>query len=197
MAQLPTLHPDVHDNFMKGHFVVQRSDKKFSLMSLDQSQEHSIWMLKEDGGPKGLYNQVEEKMVIELSRTEVLRVVEEFEDGTAHINPETNQEHPESSTSEQQKLLRQVSSLLELVEEQIIVDPYLSKKLSSLLWTLVNIWILKYLAVWSRCHWLGRLCMTTSSKIAWRNVPLHCLTLSQRLTYTHFCSHPSQLTKIR
>ena len=125
MAQLPTLYPDVHDNFMKGHFVVQRSDKKFSLMSLDQSQEHSIWMQKEDGGPKGLYNQVEEKMVIELSRTEVLRVVEEFDNGTAHINPETNQEHPESSTSEQQKLLRQVSSLLELVEEQIIVDPYL------------------------------------------------------------------------
>ena len=26
-AQLPTLHPDVHDNFMKGHFVVQRSEK--------------------------------------------------------------------------------------------------------------------------------------------------------------------------
>ena len=125
MAQLPTLHPDVHDNFMKGHFVVQRSHKKFSLMGLDQSQEHSIRMLKEDGCPKGLYNQVEENMVIELSRAEVLRMVEEFEDGTAHINPETNQEHPESSTSEQQKLLSQVSSLLELVEEQIIVNPYL------------------------------------------------------------------------
>ena len=110
---------------MKGHFMVQRSDKKLSLMGLDQSQEHSIRILKEDGGPKGLYNQVEEKMVIELSRAEVLRVVEEFEDGTAHINQETSQEYPESSTSEQQKLLSQVSSLLELVEEQIIVDPYL------------------------------------------------------------------------
>ena len=107
MAQLPALHLDVHDNFMKGHFVVRRSEKKFSLMGLDQSQEHSIRMLKEDGGPKGLYNQVEEKMVIELSRAEVLWVVEEFEDGTAHINPETSQEHPESSTSEQQKLITQ------------------------------------------------------------------------------------------
>ena len=96
----------------------------FSLMGLEQSQERSIWMLKEDGGPKGLYNQVE-KMVIELSRAEVLRVVEEFKDGTGHINPETNKEHPESSTSEQQKLISQVSSLLELVKEQIIVDPYL------------------------------------------------------------------------
>ena len=109
MAQLPALHLDVHDNFMKGHFVVQRSEKKSSLMGLDQSQEHSIRMLKEDGGPKGLYNKVEEKMVIELSRAEVLWVIEEFEDGTAHINPETSQEHPESSTSEQQKLITQSS----------------------------------------------------------------------------------------
>ena len=116
MVQLPTLHPDVHDNLMKHHFVVQRSEMKFNLMSPDQSPEHSIQMLIEDGGPKGLYYQVEEKMVIELSRAELLRVVEALEDGTAHINPETNQKHPEISTSEQQKLLSQVSSLLELVE---------------------------------------------------------------------------------
>ena len=55
MDQLPTLHLDVHDNFMKGHFVVQGCEKKFSLMGLD-----SIRILKEDGGPKGLYNQVED-----------------------------------------------------------------------------------------------------------------------------------------
>ena len=109
MAQLPALHLDVHENFMKGHFVVRRSEKTFSLMGLDQSQKHSIRMLKEDGDPKGLYNKVEEKMVIELSGADVLWVVEEFEDGTAHINPETSQEHPESSTSELQKLITQSS----------------------------------------------------------------------------------------
>ena len=76
MAQLLTLHLDVHGSFMKGHFVFRRSEKKFSLMGLEQRQEHSIRMLKEDGAPKGLYNQVEEKMVIELSRAEVLWVVE-------------------------------------------------------------------------------------------------------------------------
>ena len=48
MHRLPLLHPDVHENFVKGHFVVQRSNTKFSLMGLDQSQEHSIKMLKED-----------------------------------------------------------------------------------------------------------------------------------------------------
>ena len=67
MTQPPHRHPDVHAKFMEGHFVVQRSDKKLSLMGLDQSQEHSIKLLKEDSGPKSLYSHAEDKAVIELS----------------------------------------------------------------------------------------------------------------------------------
>ena len=59
--------------------MVQRSDKKFSLMGMDQSQEHSINLWKEDiVVQKGLYGQKEEKEVIELSKPAVLRVIEEF-----------------------------------------------------------------------------------------------------------------------
>ena len=50
MKHLPEIHPSVHDSFIQGKFVFQRSNKKFSLMALDQSQEHSIKFLKEDGG---------------------------------------------------------------------------------------------------------------------------------------------------
>ena len=64
---------------MAGKFVVQRDDKKSSLMTLDQSQEHSIRFLKEDIGAKGLYGQQESKEVIELSKPEVQRVIGEFE----------------------------------------------------------------------------------------------------------------------
>ena len=46
VACLPDTHPSVHEAFMEGKFVVQRSDKKFSLMALDQSQEHSIKFLE-------------------------------------------------------------------------------------------------------------------------------------------------------
>ena len=48
MSALPETHPSVHNAFMEGKFAVQRSDKKFSTMALDQSQEHSIKFLKED-----------------------------------------------------------------------------------------------------------------------------------------------------
>ena len=80
---------------MEGKFVVQCSDKKFSLMAFDQSQEHSIEFLKEDSGAKGLYGQPEEKEVIGLSKPDVLRVIDESENATLSAsNKEVNLEHP-------------------------------------------------------------------------------------------------------
>ena len=80
---------------MEGKFVVQRSRKKFSLMALDQSQEHSIKFLKEDSGAKGSYGQQEEKEVIELSKAEVLRLKDEFESACfLASDKQVNIEHP-------------------------------------------------------------------------------------------------------
>ena len=59
MVQLYETHPDVHNQFMKGHFVIQRSNAKFSVMAKDQSHEHSNKMLKSDGGPTGLLDEPE------------------------------------------------------------------------------------------------------------------------------------------
>jgi len=53
-ANLPDTHPAVHEAFMAGKIVVQHGDKKFSLMALDQSQEHSIKFLKGGQWFKGL-----------------------------------------------------------------------------------------------------------------------------------------------
>lgn len=46
MAQLPEFHPLVHQAFLDGKFVVQRADKKFSVMAPDQGQEHNIKFLE-------------------------------------------------------------------------------------------------------------------------------------------------------
>ena len=109
---------------MEGHFEVQLSEKKFSLMGLDQSQEHSIRMLKEDSGSKGLYGQTEEKLIIELSKAEVLHTIEEFECASTHVTQTVNTEHPKSSAPEQQTLLEQRNFLLSLVNQGIIINPY-------------------------------------------------------------------------
>lgn len=125
MAQLPTIHPSVHQEFMSGKFVVQRSERKFSLMALDQSQEHSIQFLKNDGGAKGLYGQQEEKEVIELSKPEVLRVIGEFEANcSSSRSSEASNEHPESAAAEQRKFLNHLKSMLQLVSEGVVINPF-------------------------------------------------------------------------
>ena len=96
-------------------------------MDLDQSQEHSIKFLKEDSGPKGLYGEskTEEKMVIELSKPEILRIIEEFEtDCFGNDDASSLAEHPDGSAKEQIKFLNQVQSLLKLVDDDLIVNPY-------------------------------------------------------------------------
>ena len=45
-------------------------------MALDQSQEDCIKFLKGGGGTRELYGQQEEKEVAELSKPEVLKVIE-------------------------------------------------------------------------------------------------------------------------
>ncbi|MCP3892641.1 MAG: hypothetical protein GY702_27755 [Desulfobulbaceae bacterium] len=150
MAQLPVIHPSIHKAFMNGKFVVQRSDKKFSLMALDQSQEHSIKFLKEDSGTKGLYGKQEEnsKEVIELSKPEVLRVIDEYEHAcfsTPHT--EDNMEHPETSTAEQNTFLRDLRALLNVVEDGRAINPF--KETGSELITLDSVEVMDPLIITS------------------------------------------------
>ena len=106
MTMLPEKHPEVHEVFMEGLFVVQRSSTKFSLMELDQSQEHSVQLVKSDGGSRGVYYDQEEKEMLEISRPEVLRVINKSEYAIGeHTDAEVN-EHPESSVHVQCNLLK-------------------------------------------------------------------------------------------
>ena len=123
--RLPETHPSVHEAFMTGKFVVQRGDKKFSLMALDQSQEHSIKFLKEDHGAMGLYGQPESEEVIELSKPEVLRTIDEFECACfSSSTPNESLEHPASLVAEQKKFIKHLNALCDLVKECTVVNPF-------------------------------------------------------------------------
>ena len=79
MACLPEIRPNVNKVFTEGKFVVQRSEKDFSLMAMDQRQEHIIKFLKEQKYP------------------EVLRVIDEFENSwITTTSKDNNIEDPES-----------------------------------------------------------------------------------------------------
>ena len=110
---------------MAGKFVVQRGDKKSSLTAPDQSQEHSIQFLKEDSGAKGLCGQQESKEVIELSKPEILRSIDEFECVCFSAStPNESLEHTESSVAEQKKIIKHLNALSDLVKEGTLVIPF-------------------------------------------------------------------------
>lgn len=81
--------------------------------------------MKEDSGAKGLYGQQEEKEMIELSKPEVLRIIDEFEDACFSTSrSKDNLEHPESSVADQKRFLKDLKSLCDLVKEGRVVNPF-------------------------------------------------------------------------
>ena len=49
-VQLAQQNPEVHAEFMKGNFVVQKSRRQFSLMAKEQAHEQSNKILQTNGG---------------------------------------------------------------------------------------------------------------------------------------------------
>ena len=54
MVTLPQKHPQVYDEFMKGHSVVKKTKNRFSAMGMDQAHEQENCLIKGDGGAVGL-----------------------------------------------------------------------------------------------------------------------------------------------
>ena len=125
MALLPEFHPEVHEAFMQGLFVVHQSCTKFSLMGLDQSQEHSVQLVKSEGGNRGVYYDQEEKEMLEISRPEVLRVINEFEYAIGEHTDDGVKEHPESSVYAQRNLIKHLNAMVKAVDDDLVSNPYL------------------------------------------------------------------------
>jgi len=79
MVVLAEKHPEVHAEFMKGNFVVQKSVRKFSLVAKDQAHEQSNKGLQAHGGAVGLYENLEALTLFMLAGPDCARIVEEFE----------------------------------------------------------------------------------------------------------------------
>ena len=78
-VQLAQQNPEVHAEFMKGNFVVQKSRRQFSLMAKEQAHEQSNKILQTNGGAAGLYEIHEALMLFLLAGPDCARMVEAFE----------------------------------------------------------------------------------------------------------------------
>ena len=126
MTLLPVTHPTVDKAFNKGLFSIQRGSSKFSLMSMDQNMEHYIRFVKSEGGSKGLYGNQEERDVVEISRPVILEGLKKFEKEELGVDTDMKiLEHPESSIAEQEKFKKDLDSLIRLVDEGRIINPFM------------------------------------------------------------------------
>ena len=83
MVQLTDCHPDIFKECMNGHFVVQRSLHKFSLIGKDQSHEQNNKILQCNGGISDLYDNPDAMTLHVLSAPDSARIVDEFENSRA------------------------------------------------------------------------------------------------------------------
>ena len=89
-------------------------------MDLDQSQEHSVKHLKDGGTTKGL--KIGEKEVIEISRPEIQRCIDEFQDNM-HAADGNSTSHPDSTGARQNAFIKDLNAMLQLVSDGKVANP--------------------------------------------------------------------------
>ena len=115
MSQLQQNHPDVYEEFLKGIFSVQKSNRKFSRIAADQNHDQITAKIKGVGGAIGLAEKGTTVQRWLICDPEISRLLNEFEsinEGVNHV-----QEHHDFSDSVQSNFHKEVKSLLSALED--------------------------------------------------------------------------------
>ena len=78
MKELPTKAPEVAQAFASGKFTIQKTDKPFSSIALDQAHEQMNAMVKGEGGAIGLTESPDAFERWMTAGPEVARLVRQF-----------------------------------------------------------------------------------------------------------------------
>ena len=125
MVQLAQQNPEMHAEFMRGKFVVQKSCRKFSPMAKDQAHEQSNKILQTKCGAAGLYENHEVLMLLILAVPDRARMVEEFE--AIHDPPPYSPGHHEERRSLQATLRKDIPSFAKVVGQ--LGNPFVATSL--------------------------------------------------------------------
>ena len=115
MSHLEQNHPGVYQEFLKGKFSVQKSNRKFSGIAADQNHEQMNAKIKGFGGAIGL---TENKTALQgwlICGPEISRLLDEFESTNKDVNHV--REHHGFSDSVQSIFHKEVKSLMSALED--------------------------------------------------------------------------------
>lgn len=114
MSELSIKHPEVHQQFTNGSFVVHKTKKLFSSIALDHAHEQVNAMVKGEGGAVGLTESPAALRRWMVAGPEVARMVEEFE---GNISTAEDQRHHEQTPGVQSAFAKDVRNLVTTFEE--------------------------------------------------------------------------------
>ena len=115
MVQLSEKHPTIHDVFLKGNFVVQKSPHKFSLIAKDHAHEQSNKILQSHRGVVGLYENPEALALFMLAGPDCTKIVQQFEGMFSTTSSSIS--HHEEAHGLQMKFYKDVMSFVGTVKQ--------------------------------------------------------------------------------
>ena len=127
MARLKESLPAIADEFAKGNFVVQKTNRLFSRMAIDQAHEQNNAAIKGDGGAVGLLQSPDSLRRWMIAGPEVARLLAEFEaamDARATANGKATQHHKQNAGF-QNRFASDVRSLVNVMED--MGNPFLEE----------------------------------------------------------------------
>lgn len=116
MCLLSTKHPDVSEEFNRGGFVVHKSLRAFSSITLDHAHEQANASVKGDGGAVGLTENPNALLRWMVAGPERAGVTQEFEDSVPSVTKEERRHH-EQVPGVQLLFKKDVASLVSAFEE--------------------------------------------------------------------------------
>ena len=116
MVTLKVTHPDVHDQFLKGNFVVKKTTRSFSAIAIDQAHEQNNASVKGDGDAVDLTENPAALRRWMVSGPEMARVIGEFEVSTEK-RKKTDTRHHEQTKHAQMAFAQDVKALTGAIED--------------------------------------------------------------------------------
>ena len=116
LVNLSTTHSKVYQEFLKGHFAVQNSNKAFSAISIDQCHEQMNEVIKGEGRAVGLTENPQVLEIWMVAEPEISRLIIEFENCFQTSISQISTRNHEQNNTFQKTFSKEVNSLVGTIE---------------------------------------------------------------------------------
>ena len=117
MVNLQEIHPNVARHFSECHFTVQKTNRAFSAMAIDEAYEQNNEIVKGNGGAIGLIQNASPLRRWMVARPEISRAVNNFDDLLTQTRHEPDSLHHEQNLASLVRFHKHVNDLVATIEK--------------------------------------------------------------------------------